>query len=341
MKKLQSIDCCEKISVIIPVYNTEKYIDRCLKSVLANTYQNIEVICVDDGSTDSSYDILKGYAEIDKRIKVIKQKNAGVSAARNIGLAAITGEFVTFVDSDDWIHPQCLEILHFFLKKENVTVSCCKWECVKYEEPVFEDINVKKINHKVVVGEDILKDNVAKRLVCAHLYSTSFIYQHHFDVGLKNEEDIFFNISLFCKRPDMRIAVVDKELYFYYYRISSASHTNEWSEKIKLAQKYLECFERNPSEEAKKVFLREACKSILAVRYGASFLPEYKKVKKECKKIIRIIRECMKTNVLNMNQRIVFNMFFEFPLAYRLFRIVDDPTLLDWENSLKEQSKEI
>lgn len=95
-----------KISVIIPVYNTERYLPRCLDSVLSNTYDNLEVICINDGSTDNSINILDNYKVSDERVVVINQKNSGVSAARNAGINVATGEYIAFIDSDDWVHPQ-------------------------------------------------------------------------------------------------------------------------------------------------------------------------------------------------------------------------------------------
>lgn len=92
-----------KISVIVPVYNVEKFLAQCLESLVQQTYKNLEIIIVDDGTSDGSDKIYKTYAEKDNRIKIIKQKNAGVSVARNTGLAAATGQYVHFIDSDDYI----------------------------------------------------------------------------------------------------------------------------------------------------------------------------------------------------------------------------------------------
>lgn len=100
------------ISVVIPVYNAEKYIGRCLDSLIAQSYGNWEAICIDDGSTDSSPSILNSYAERDSRIKVLHIANQGVSNARNVALEHAEGEFMLFVDSDDFIHPQTMEICH-------------------------------------------------------------------------------------------------------------------------------------------------------------------------------------------------------------------------------------
>ena len=96
----------KKISVIIPVYNTEQYLKRCLDSIKENTYQYLEIICINDGSTDNSLEILEQYQKDDSRFIIIDQKNSGVSKARNNGLEKATGDYIAFIDSDDWINPK-------------------------------------------------------------------------------------------------------------------------------------------------------------------------------------------------------------------------------------------
>lgn len=105
------------ISVIIPVYNTADYLPRCLDSVINSDYRNLEIICVNDGSTDNSLDILNEYAEKDSRIRVITITNGGVSNARNVGIESSSGEFIAFVDSDDWVHRQFFGIMTHFQKR--------------------------------------------------------------------------------------------------------------------------------------------------------------------------------------------------------------------------------
>ena len=112
-----------KISVIIPVYNVEKYLQKCLESIVNQTFCDWELIAVNDGSSDKSADILRQYAERDMRIKVISQSNKGLGAARNAGLEAAKGDFVCFIDSDDYVHPQMLELLLEVAEKENAEVA--------------------------------------------------------------------------------------------------------------------------------------------------------------------------------------------------------------------------
>lgn len=122
------MDSNDKVTIIIPVYNTEKYLPRCLKSVLNQTYQNLEIILVNDGSTDNSPSLIQDYSQKDSRIKILNQKNQGLSAARNTGLKNATGEFITFVDSDDEIKPEMTENLLNALKNANADIAACSFE---------------------------------------------------------------------------------------------------------------------------------------------------------------------------------------------------------------------
>lgn len=115
------------ISIIIPIYNVEKYIHRCVDSVISQTYQNLEIILVDDGSPDNCGKICDEYAMKDNRIKVIHKENGGLSDARNYGIDSATGEWLFFLDSDDWIHPQTIEKLYDAAMKNNVSVSLCTY----------------------------------------------------------------------------------------------------------------------------------------------------------------------------------------------------------------------
>lgn len=330
------MDYHKKISIIIPVYNTEKYIGRCLKSVLANTYQNIEVICINDGSTDSSLSILEKYAASDQRIKIINQKNAGVSAARNAGLDAVTGDFVTFVDSDDWIHHLYFETLIYFQKETNASIVCCTWKNVLSEEIEFSGFEKKDL--KVTVLDDleqILNNNVAKRIVCGHLYLAEMICKNYFETELKYGEDTFFNISLICQNPDIIVVLIEKDLYFYYKRWSSACYTLNWTTRICLPRKYLEYLE-NSFNKNREVYLSEACKAILAFRYDQSFSLEDKIIKLECARMISNCKRKLRSfNGISLKKRLIYNIFFDFPFVYRIFRIVSDKTLLEWERRQK------
>lgn len=142
-----------KISIIIPVYNTEKYLRKCLESVVNQTLKDIEIICVNDGSTDNSLKILEEFARLDKRIILKSQKNKGQAFARNLGLDIAKGEYIGFVDSDDWIDLDYFEKMYAAAKKHNADLTCCSikriypfkqsWRIKVIKEEVFDSVEEK------------------------------------------------------------------------------------------------------------------------------------------------------------------------------------------------------
>lgn len=121
----------ELISVIIPVYNSERFIARCLESVINNTYKNLQIICVNDGSTDESGRILTEYMEKDKRISVINKDNGGAASSRKAGILAAKGDYIAMLDADDWIHPQYFDILIHFQSKRQIASTFSKLSYVR------------------------------------------------------------------------------------------------------------------------------------------------------------------------------------------------------------------
>ena len=115
----------KKVSVIVPVYNVEKYLSRCLESLINQSLKDIEIICINDGSTDNSLQILKQFAYKDNRIKIINQTNSGQSVARNKGLAIASGKYIGFVDSDDWIDNDYYEKMFETIERTNSDFACC------------------------------------------------------------------------------------------------------------------------------------------------------------------------------------------------------------------------
>lgn len=122
---MENTETLPLISIIVPVYNVKNYLEKCLQSICGQTYKNLEIILIDDGSSDGSGELCDLFAQRDGRIKVIHQTNAGQSAARNRGLAVAQGEFLGFVDSDDWIEPDMYEFLYHLLKANGADISIC------------------------------------------------------------------------------------------------------------------------------------------------------------------------------------------------------------------------
>ncbi len=157
----------EKISVIIPVWNAEKFLEQTINSVLNQTYKNVEIVCVNDGSTDGSLEILKNIQKKHgEKVVIIDQKNQGGSVARNVGLEKATGDYIAFLDNDDIYHPQYLEILYSFLKKYNADVAVCKY--LEFTSPTYSFSNtfdIEKIKPKSVLNNPFFDKFVLKKKV--------------------------------------------------------------------------------------------------------------------------------------------------------------------------------
>ena len=182
-----------KVSVIIPVYNTENYLRACLDSVVNQTLRDIEIICVNDGSTDNSLSILKEYAEKDSRIVLINQKNAGVSVARNNAIAVAKGEYLAFLDSDDWFEPDAMEAAYSKISQDKTDVvgfAAKSFIANKYNRDFNSNIIEKILNGKGGIKE-FVELNI---LVWDKLFRTEFIKGNNiqFPVELSLAEDIIF-----------------------------------------------------------------------------------------------------------------------------------------------------
>ncbi len=217
MGKESEVKVNELISIIVPVYNVENYLKKCLDSIQNQEYANFEAILIDDGSTDESLKICNEYAQRDKRFIVISQKNNGVSSARNKGLSVAKGDYISFIDSDDTVHPSYLQVLYSNIKRENADMSVCRW--------VGSDQKVSKARTEIQVWnqeETFYKYFVKGQMdgaVYAKLYERHCIAGIFFDVNLRIGEDQVFIIQVIerCNR------IVYQEISLYTYLIRSTS----------------------------------------------------------------------------------------------------------------------
>ena len=201
-----------KISIIIPVYNTEKYIKECIESIIKQTYKNIEIIIVNDGSTDNSVNIIKDYQKKYKRIKVINQKNKGPSAARNNGIKHSEGDYILFVDSDDWIEENMVEkMINSINNKETDLIICSYSQITNGKRKDF--IVEERKNF-----EEYLFDSSVSGYSCCKMIKRECI-KNYFDEELNIMEDLLFWYS--NKDSIIIIKIVKDPLY--YYRIHESS----------------------------------------------------------------------------------------------------------------------
>ncbi len=217
-----------KISVIIPVYKVEKYLPACLDSVLAQKFTDWEAICVNDGSPDNCAKILQEYAEKDKRIKVITQKNQGVSSARNSGLDQITGDFICFLDSDDELSPNFLEKMYDALQKTNADVAWCNLQ----QGSKKKDWQIKKIPVQVYanVFERFLQENPKMVMFLGNkVFRKDLIASKRFCRDLSIAEDLLFLYEVMYESK--KVCHVPEILCWYRARESSVMH-EDFSKKV-------------------------------------------------------------------------------------------------------------
>lgn len=202
------------ISVIVPVYNVEKYVGRCLTSIINQSYTNLEIIVVNDGSTDKSLAVCEEYAAKDNRIKLISQENKGLSGARNTGLRHYTGEYVSFVDSDDWIHRNMIEYMFNVFISHDVEMSLCgnlhvSEEMVKDERYVEKDCKIFTSNSFM---ELFLNETFT---ACwSRLFRKDVIKGIQFPEGL-NCEDFIYMYEV-VRRIKKDVGLVELPLYYYF-----------------------------------------------------------------------------------------------------------------------------
>lgn len=227
----------KKISVIIPVYNTRKEITRCLESICGQTYRELEIICVDDGSSDGSEQIIDEFAKKDDRIVVVHKTNGGESNARNTGLKIATGEYIAFCDCDDWIDEDMYEVLSWELEHENIDMIASGW----YKETELSSQEIK--NELPVKSHSFEREELLKYLYMRDSYR-GFAYMWN----KLYKRDILWDKQgkLLLFREDLRLGgdvvylaeaalnvkqakYVDRAFYHYYQRDESGCHTKDVS----------------------------------------------------------------------------------------------------------------
>lgn len=265
------------VSIIVPIYNAEKYLDSCIQSVLRQTYTNWELILIDDGSTDKSGRIAEEYGFADERITVFHQKNLGVSLARNQGIDEATGNYVVFLDADDELIEDCLAKTVNIAEETNADVVAGR-SCENQE--LFQD---RIIWTGADALENSLKDHLFTYSACAKLIRREFIGKTRFTPDIRINEDSYFVFQLLCKQ---NVFVLTNDVIYFYRANSESSSRTVFSEKyfdiLKVSDlKYKKIEEQFPQmhDLAKNMLLKARMNvlRILAVRTR----DEYRDVEKK------------------------------------------------------------
>ena len=215
---------CERISVIVPIYNTEKYLARCIESILCQTYTNLEIILVDDGSTDKSGDICDFYARKDNRVKVVHKENGGAAAARNFALNMVTGQYIGFVDSDDTVEKDFFELLYDLICQYDADISMVAYREIEMGEKIakLKDKSLIVMNQKQAVKE-LLFDRKIQNYVWNKLYKRELFKDIEYPVGKKYED---IGTTFYILEKCSKIAVSGSPEYYYITRGDSIVNNN-------------------------------------------------------------------------------------------------------------------
>lgn len=269
----------KKISVIVPVYNVEKYLNKCLTSLVNQTYKNFEIIIINDGSTDNSLAICNKYSKKYDNIKVYDHKNAGVAHARNVGIEKATGDYLLFVDSDDYVDEKLLENLNEFLKKNDCDIVCFD---------MYKVVNNDNIYYHT--SNSLVEDNIKRYIIGDSGPCNKLIKKKLFN-DLKFMEKIYYEdlatmpiLALYTNKIDF----LEKPLYYYVQRDNSIMHQKVFSEKLldifKALDNVYDVYNGNYKDEIEYLYITHLLRSA-----SMRFL-EYDDTKNYLNKINEIIR---------------------------------------------------
>ena len=235
------------VSIIVPIYKVEPYLRRCLDSIVNQTYTNLEIILVDDGSPDNCPQICDEYAAKDKRIIVIHKENGGLSDARNAGLDICKGEYISFVDSDDWVDEKYIEVLLSLSIKENTDIVIGEYVKTNGKIPQKEEnVWTKTYSSKEALIRLFSKNNITYTVSWGKLYKKELFNSIRFPIG-KYHEDEFTTYILFYRST--KIAYTNKVIYYYFRHSNSITGSRHpWDVLEALEQRYLFFKDKNEKD---------------------------------------------------------------------------------------------
>ncbi len=311
----------DKISVIVPAYNCQNTIERCIKSIQNQTYNNLEIIVINDGSTDKTESVIFALQGKDERIKVISIPNGGVSRARNTGLDNATGDYITFVDSDDYIDKEMYECLYNLIKEYNVQIAHCSYKNVVGDDVVpVGDTGKIMVQYHDEAMMCLLSGKLFSGGIWNKLYKKELFDGIRFDESIRINEDVLANYELFDLVD--KSVFVDKALYSYVANNDSATHSMRTSEG---PEHVLYVAEKMQEKSINKLYQNEADYRVayLSLNLYKSYVLLNNLDKKNKRKSLKKKLKNYKY-LFSKKDRLNYHLLIIFPKIYRIaFRLYD------------------
>ena len=303
----------KKISIIVPVYNAINYLEKCVESILHQTFSNFELLLIDDGSTDNSLELCNEFMKRDKRVKVFRKNNGGHASARNFGIDKsfeTETEYITFIDSDDWVDPHYLEYLYTAIVTTNSLISMCNFERVTNRQESTD----LSFDMEYCMTEQLWCDwRITATLPCAKLYKKELFRERRWPEKCHDDEHMTYKLLFLCEK----IPFINVGLYRYYYNSNSVMASG-WSIKhidsIDAIRERKEYFKSRGYEKAYKLdcylYIEELYYTLLNLKeLNMVDTKLYRKLKKELR--VALIRYAKNGNITWGNYKYIF--IFAYP----------------------------
>ena len=326
------------ISVLIPVYNVEKYLGRCIDSVTGSHYRNLEIICVNDGSSDSCLQILREYEKKDNRVIVIDQINQGLAVARITGLSHASGDYIAMIDSDDYIHPEYFQSMMKCMREKKADIVLCGCQKFSDDQPVITK-PLLSAHYRRLTGDGFFRDYYARHMVWGRIYRREVLEGLRFHPGVRRADDMLFNLAAAGSLERPAVYKTDAEMYYYYMRDSSIIHTTKNDTLYDIVRVYL--LENDSSVSIEHPWswmkLMQIIKMALACSYLFSIEQDDPQINREINRDLKkLTAEMNRSPYIGTGTKRVHTMMAAFPALYRQFRLFNDPTLHNWEKAVRQ-----
>lgn len=309
------------VSVIVPIYNVEEYLKKCLDSIINQTYKKIEIILVDDGSTDYSGNICDEYSKIDRRIKVIHKENGGLSSARNVGIDNSSGKYIVFIDSDDWINSYFIENLYTIAYESNsdLVISGLKrvFNMNNFDDSK-NDNSYRIISKTEALNMTLLGDNGIDVSACGKMYKSDIFRNIKYPIGELYEDFLIIdNIIEKCNK----IAITNYRGYYYYQRFGSIMHSKYSKKRYVLIEKSEQIIKKSQvfhPEIIDYAIYRYIINNLLFIKMTVNDLDYKAEYANFCQNLKKYSKEFFKFKFVSIKTKLLVFIILRFNCVFRL-----------------------